>query len=89
VAPGNGQSPEAAAAQAIVSDAVQVFLAELQRYYDMTQDSDNEWDPEDVVDQLSQTTMEVLPVVRRSVDFALELLRPWSAAFNKRGVDNA
>ena len=87
--PQNGQSPEAAQASEIVSEAVQVFLGELQRYYDLTQDPDNTWDPEDVVDQLSLTTMEVLPVMRRSVDFALELLRPWSTAFNNRGADNA
>jgi hypothetical protein len=77
-------SPEATEAAEIVSDAVQVFLGELQRYYDWTQNPDNEWDAEDVVDQLSLTTMEVLPVLRRSVDLTLELLRPWSAAFQSR-----
>ncbi len=83
------QSPEAAEAQAIVSEAVQVFLGELQRYYDLTQDPDKNLDAEELVDQLSLTTSEVLPVMRRSVDFALELLRPWSAAYMNRGGGHA
>ena len=88
MAPGDGQSTEAGQAAAIVSDSVQLFLAELQRYYDWTQDPENQWDPEDVVDQLSITATEALPLIARSVDLTLDLLRPWSKAFQGR-VDNA
>ncbi len=87
MAPGSGTSPEAGQAAEIVSEAVQVFLGELQRYHDWTVDPDTKWDAENLVDQISLTSVAVLPVIARSVDFGLELLRPWSQAFEKRVND--
>jgi len=80
-------SDEATDAAALVSDMVQVWLGELQRFYARTQDPDATWDAEAFTREASQTIENVLPVVKRSADLTLGLLRPWSSAFQKRATD--
>ena len=75
---------EAAKAAELVSDAVQMWLTEAQRFYEWTQSSANTWAAEDLVDQASISGVEMFPLVARGIDFGLELLRPWSVAFQER-----
>jgi hypothetical protein len=75
---------EAAAAAKLVSDLVQSWLGEAQRLYDWSQQDDNSWAAEEVVDQFSKSAVNMFPLFARGIDFGLELLRPWSQAFNAR-----
>lgn len=81
VAPNGGESAQAAQ---LVSDLMQSWLEEAQRLYDWSQQPDNAWAAEDVVDQFSKSAVNMFPLFGRSIDFGLELLRPWSQAFAAR-----
>ncbi|MEY2468836.1 MAG: hypothetical protein QOF21_1534 [Actinomycetota bacterium] len=80
-------SDEATDAATLVSDMVQVWLGELQRFYDRTQDPDATWDAEAFTSEASRTIENVMPVVKRGAGLTLDLLRPWSSAFQKRASD--
>ena len=75
---------EAAQAAKLVSDFVQSGLGEAQRLYDWSQQDDNSWAAEEVVDQFSKSAVNMFPLFARGIDFGLELLRPWSQAFDAR-----
>jgi hypothetical protein len=82
VAPDSGE--ESAQATRLVSDLVSSWLGEVQRLYDWSQQPDNSWAAEDVVDQFSKSAVNMFPLFARGIDFGLELLRPWSQAFAER-----
>ena len=44
----------------------------------------NTWAAEDIVDQISITGVEMFPLGARSIDFGLDLLRPWSPHSRQR-----
>lgn len=82
MAPSN--NGEAAKAAELVSDFVQMWLGEAQRFYEWSQQEGNTWAAADIVDQVSISGVEMFPMVARGIDFGLELLRPWSIAFQER-----
>ena len=75
---------EAAEAAAIVSDAVQLGLNRLQHVYDLAQDDTTTWDADLIVNEATDLVAQVKPVVTRSIDLALGLLRPWAKAFSEQ-----
>ena len=81
-----GQSAEASQ---LVSDFVQACLEEAQVLVDWSQDPNNTWKPEDVVDRFSTTTINLFPLYARGIDFTLGLLRPWAQAFQERTTGEA
>ena len=85
MAPENGG--ESAAAAKLVSDLVQSWLGEAQRLYDWSQQESNTWAAEDVVDQFSKSAVNMFPLFARGIDFGLELLKPWSQAFEARSQE--
>jgi hypothetical protein len=82
VAPDNGG--DSAQAAKLVSDLVQSWLGEAQRLYDWSRQDNNSWAAEDVVDQFSKSAVNMFPLFARGIDYGLELLRPWSQAFDAR-----
>ncbi len=81
---GNGGTSEAAQAAAIVSEAVQVGLNQLQHVYELVSDADTTWDAETIKNEASDAIDRATPVITESINLALSLLRPWSKAFSER-----
>jgi len=81
------QPSEAAVAASIVSEFVEIGFTELRRLYERARDPESTWRAEDVVGEASATLERMLPVIERSVDLGLALLRPWSAAFQSHTND--
>jgi hypothetical protein len=82
------QSPAQKAA-AVVSDLVQAWVDEAQRAYDSLQGASEGFAAEDLVDATKSSMERLRPLVQRGIELNLELLRPWSNAFNQRGSDDA
>jgi len=86
VAPEKSSSQKAAA---VVSDLVQAWVDEVQRFYDNLGTKPNGFAPEDALSETKQSLDRLRPALAKAIDLNLELLRPWSIAFTPQGDEDA
>lgn len=76
----------AQAAAAIVSDFVQAWVDEVQHFYDGVRSPEG-LAATDVVDETKASLNRLMPIAQRGIALGLDLMRPWSTAFNQRDGD--
>jgi hypothetical protein len=84
-------APEKSSAQkaaTVVSDLVQAWVGEAQHFYDSLEANPNGFTVEGLMGEVNQSFGRVRPVLERAIEFNLDLLRPWSEAFNKGSDDD-
>ncbi|MDP1819045.1 MAG: hypothetical protein Q8K58_04025 [Acidimicrobiales bacterium] len=68
---------------AIVRDGLDIMLSQGRIWFDRSKQQST-WSPEDVVGDSTNLVEHVTPLVERSLDLSIELLRPWAQAFEAR-----
>lgn len=82
-----GGSQVASAVAGIVSDLTDVWVAQARRWYDRRDLPQEAWVPEDAVSETIDLVEHLTPVLERSIDLTIELLRPWAIALQERRSD--
>ena len=80
-------SEVATAIAAIVSDLTDVWVAQARRWYDRRDTPESAWVPEDAVSETIDLVEHLTPVLERSIDLTIDLLRPWAVALQERRSD--
>ncbi len=82
-----GGSQVASGVAGIVSDLTDVWVAQARRWYERRDAPDEAWVPEDAVSETIDLVEHLTPVLERSIDLTIELLRPWAIALQERRSD--
>jgi len=85
VAPDKSTAQQAAT---VVSDLVQAWVDEAQRFYDSLETHPEGYNVEEAMGQVTQSFGRVRPVLERAIQFNLDLLRPWSTAFSQASEED-
>ncbi|CAN5612616.1 hypothetical protein BH18ACT1_BH18ACT1_12590 [soil metagenome] len=72
--PEEGQAAQVAS---IVREGLDIWAAQARRWYERSADR-RTWSPEDVVGDYTNLMEHLTPLVERSIDLTLEVLRPWT-----------
>jgi hypothetical protein len=82
-----GPSEVASKVASIVADLTDVWAAQARRWYERRDASEESWVPEDAVSETIDLVEHLTPVLERSIDLTIELLRPWAVALQERQSD--
>lgn len=82
-----GASEVASTVASIVSDLTDVWAAQARRWYERRDAAESDWVPEDAVSETIDLVEHLTPILERSIDLTIELLRPWAVALQERQSD--
>ena len=78
-----GSDNPASEASSIFKDGLDIWLTQGRTWFERSKDSTT-WSPEDVVGDTTNLVEHLTPLVQRSIDLGIELLRPWAQAIEER-----
>ena len=73
-------------ASSIVRDGLDVWVTYGKRLHDRSV-TKPQWSPEDVIGDTTDLMEHLTPLVERSIQLSLDVLRPWAAKFEERSQD--
>lgn len=70
---------------AIARDGLDIWLTQGQTWHERSR-TRSTWSPEDVVGDSTDLVEHLTPLVERSLNLTIDLLRPWARAFQERSA---